>query len=288
MYDIYGRNRVTERLLPHLAGYRGAQPVRVGNDLSQQTQHDVYGEVTLAILSRIQQHGTADRAERRLLGDFAKVICENWRKPDNGIWEIRDRQRHYTHSKVMCWCALDRLVDLHERGILSISNDIQHERAALRDEIEGHAIDVGRDCYVGVFDTEIVDAALLWLPACGYIPYDHPRMINTWRAIQNDLGENGLIHRYPSGFGHSEPGEAVFIICNFWAVDYLIGRGLLQEAKELLERLLSCANDLGLYSEAIDAASGTALGNLPQAFSHASAINTILTLEAAQRARLEC
>ena len=280
IYDIYGRPRLKERFLT-FSGYKGAKPVRIGNQAFQQIQHDVYGEVMLAVEAWIQHFGKPEGSEITLIEGFGKVLAKTWREPDYGVWEIRDRPRHYTYSKVMAWYVFDVLIRLHEKGCIHVPlEQYKKERAALRERIETEGFNRSRNCFVGVLGGDTVDSSLLLLPRCGFVSYTDPRMENTWQTIRADLEKQGLILRYPSGYADSEPGEGALIICNFWAVDYLTGCGRKQEAMNRLERLLALANDVGLYNEGIDTTTGVAVGNMPQAFSHAGLINSVLKLYA--------
>lgn len=284
IYDLFGRNRIKETKLTHLAGYDGAQPVRVGNAAFSQTQHDVYGEVMMAAEHWIEHFGKPLPSQRALIEGFGKALAATWRDPDSGIWEIRDELRHYTHSKVMAWYVFESLLKLHEQGLVDGPADLyRQERDALRTLIEREAFNSERDCFTATLGGDTVDAALLLLPRCGFVAYDDPRMVGTWNAIQRDIEQNGLILRYPPGFGGSEPGEGAFIICNLWAVAYLAGCGREAEAHERLTRLCGFANDVGLYNESVDPVTLEALGNMPQTFSHASFITTVMRFEQGTR-----
>lgn len=280
MYDAFGRHRIYEKKLKGLSGYRGAQPVRIGNALTHQVQHDVYGEVMMAVEVWVRHFGRPEAAALDLIRGFGEAVRRTWRKPDNGIWEIRDRRRHYTYSKVMAWYVFDSLIRLHAGIGLDIPVEAyMREREALRDAIETHGVDHKRGCYVGVFDETTLDASLLLLPRTGYVAYDDPKMAATWQAMGEDMEQNGLLLRYPPGFGGSQKGEGAFVICNFWAVDYLAGARRYGEAGQRLERLLSFANNVGLFNEGVNVEDGAPLGNMPQAFSHAGLINSIMMLE---------
>jgi GH15 family glucan-1,4-alpha-glucosidase len=280
VYDLFGRRNLKEKIL-NMSGWQGAQPVRIGNKAAIQLQHDVYGEVMLAVEDWVKHFGAPDASEKKLIEGFGKSIKKNWRKPDRGIWEIRDKPRHYTYSKVMAWYVFNSLIRLQEKGYISIPlEDYKKERDELKALIEERAFNKKRNCFTGAFDEDAMDASLLLLPRCGFVKYDDPRMKATWEAIQQDLEINGLILRYPPGFAGSQPGEGAFIICNFWAVDYLTGSGHENEANERLERLIGLSNDAGLFNEAVEVNSLNALGNMPQAFSHAGLINSVMMLMA--------
>lgn len=278
VYDIYGNSNLKERIL-NMSGYRGAKPVRIGNKAAKQIQHDVYGEVMLAIADWIDCRGELSAAEKFLVQGFGKAVLKSWRQPDFGIWEIRDKPRHYTYSKVMAWFVFDSLIRLHEKNHIKIPLEkYKAERDELRRLIESEGFDKARNCFTVAFGEKTLDASLLLLPVTGFVKYDDPRMLATWQAIWDDLGENGLLYRYPANYGGSEEGEGSLLICNFWAVNYLISLGKPQEAEKLMEKLISFANDVGLMNEAVDVKTLQPLGNMPQAFSHAGLVNAIIKL----------
>jgi GH15 family glucan-1,4-alpha-glucosidase len=280
VYDVYGEARLPERDLPHLAGYRGSRPVRVGNDACGQLQLDVYGEVVDAAARLLHGGARLDRETARLLDGLGRAVCRRWREPDEGIWEGRSGRFHHTHSKVLCWVALDRLIALHEAGHRGLSADLfRRERAALRAAIEARGYNARLGSYAQVFDGDALDASLLTLPLHGYLPADHPRMRGTVDRILAHLGRDGLVYRYGADTDDGlAPGEGAFGLCGFWAVECLARAGDVAAATRAFERLLACGNDVGLFAEEIDPASGAALGNFPQAFTHVGLINAALTL----------
>ena len=171
------------------------------------------------------------------------------------------------------------LIRLHEKNYVKIPLEkYKHERAELRTKIEQDGFNKQRNSFTSVFGGDTVDAVLLLLPKVGFVSYDDPRMVGTWEAIKSDLVHNGLILRYPPGFADSEPGEGAFMICNFWAVDYLTGLGQKSEAGQYLDRLIKLGNDVGLFNEAVDIKTLEPLGNMPQSFSHAGLINSVIQL----------
>lgn len=288
MYDVYGRTRLTERILEHFEGYRGSTPVRVGNGAAHQLQLDVYGEVALAAREFSRRGGHLDRYEQRLLRGIGHAICELWREPDAGIWEVRGEPRHHTHSRFMCWAGLDSLLRLHDDGVLALPvRRFRHEREALRSAIEAHGFNRTHNSYVATFGGDTPDAALLLMPCFGYIRADHPRMQGTFAYVEGLLGRDGLLHRYPAGFDGFPEGEGAFGLCSFWAADLLARQGRVDEARASLEHLLGFGNDVGLFSEEIDVASGAALGNFPQAFTHVGVINAAISISNALAQRGE-
>ena len=287
LYDVYGETRLPETELTHLEGYRQSRPVRIGNGASHQIQLDVYGEAVLAAHNYLKRGGTLDRYEARLLIGFGHTVCAHWREPDQGIWELRDEARHNTHSKLMCWVALDRLIKLHEmhemgQGYFPVDR-FRREREAIRETIETRCFNAELNSYVDEYDGRDMDASLLLLARYGYIDPCDPRMRATYRRIQNELSRNDLVHRYSQGRDQLPPGEGAFVITSFWAVDYLARCGEVDEATRQFEHLLSFGNDLGLFAEEIDPDTGELLGNYPQAFSHIGLITAALSLAEAKR-----
>lgn len=289
VYDVHGESSLPERLLPQLRGYRGIGPVRIGNAAAEQVQHDVYGEVILTAWDHVESGGRLDRHEMALLAGFVGVVCDIWRGPDHGIWEIRLPPRHNTHSKLMCWAALDRAVRLHARHELPIdARRVAAERDAIREDLDKHGWDPVLGSYVGYYGSRAADASLLLMPRVGYLPANDARMAGTVAQITQQLLIGGLLYRYPPGVGYdgvSGP-EHLFAICNFWFVDCLARQGRVDEAEALYRRLLDLRNHVGLYAEEFDARDGRPMGNFPQAFSHVGSITAALSLSAAKRARM--
>ncbi len=280
LYDIHGRECPPERELEWLEGYRGSSPVRIGNGARNQFQLDVYGEVVDAVVEYVHRGGSVDRGTGRMLRGLGQTVCAQWRRPDEGIWEVRVEPRHHTYSKVMAWVALERLLQLHERGEIEVPADaFAAERDAIRDtvETEGWSDELGS--YTSTFGGEDVDASLLLLSRYGYVESGADRMRGTCAAVHDRLGAaGGLVYRYlhqPDGL---PPGEGAFGIASFWAVDCECRQGAVDRAVERFESLLGYANDLGLYAEEIDPDTGAQLGNFPQAFTHVGLIDAALTL----------
>lgn len=280
LYDVYGEARLPERELPHLAGYVGSRPVRVGNDAHNQLQLDVYGEVIDGVAQFAHRAGRFDRDTSRMLDGLGRTVCKRWREPDEGIWEGRSGRFHHTHSKALCWVALDRLIQMHEAGHLTISVDLfRAHRDAIRNEIETRGYNARLGSYTRTFDGNEMDASLLTLPLYGYIAATHPRMRTTCARVQERLARGSLLYRYDTGADDGlPPGEGAFGICSFWGVECVAAGGDVAGATRAFERLLSYANDVGLLAEEIDPETGSALGNFPQAFTHVGLINAALTL----------
>ena len=280
LYDVFGEAKLPERELPHLEGYAGSRPVRIGNDAQGQLQLDVYGEVVDAAAQFANRGGRFDRDTSRMLDGLGRTVCERWREPDEGIWEGRSGRFHNTHSKVLCWIALDRLIKMHEAGYLEVSIELfRKERGEIRKEIEAHGYNDRIGSYTRTFDGEEMDASLLTLPLYGYIEGTNPRMRSTCARIHQKLARDGLVYRYETGTDDGlPPGEGAFGICSFWAVECVARGGSVGAAARTFEQLLAYANDVGLFAEEIDPDSGAALGNFPQAFTHIGLINAALTL----------
>ena len=286
VYDLYGRTRLREEELVHFEGYRGSRPVRIGNGAYTQHQLDVYGEVVFAADAYVDGGGTLEPVECRMLAGFGKVVCKKWREADHGIWEMRDRPRQYTFSKLMCWLALDRLIKLDEKRIVrlgTLAAQFRQERQAIAETIEQRAFNSDIASYTSELDGAHMDASLLLMPCVGYKAADDPRVVSTYERIWQRLGRDGLLYRYERGYDSLGSTEGAFGICSFWAVHHLACRGDLGAAKKLFEHVLSFANDLGLFGEEIDPETGAALGNFPQAFTHVGLINAAIAIEQAAK-----
>ena len=291
LYDVHGETDVPERTLDHLEGYRGSRPVRVGNAARGHLQLDVYGEVADAAFQYVRRGGALSLSAGRMLAGLGEVVCRRWREPDDGIWEVRSGRAHHTYSKALCWVTLDRLLELGEGGEVRIRPKLrrrfEEERRAIRAAIESRGFDERLGSYVSVFGGKEVDASLLRLGRFGYVEPTSARMIGTCERVQDRLGAGGgLLYRYGRGFDDGlPPGEGAFGIASFWMIDCRCRQGRLEAAEEAFERLLAASNDLGLYGEEIEPTTGKALGNFPQAYTHAGLIDAALTLEAARRGR---
>ena len=280
LYNVFGEAQLSERQLPHLAGYAGSRPVRIGNNAHGQLQLDVYGEVIEAAARFARTGGRFDHDTARMLAGLGRTVCARWREPDEGIWEGRAGRFQHTHSKALCWVALDRLLALHRSHGLPIDvAEFRRVRDDIRETIERHGYNERLGSYTRLLDGDDLDASLLTLPLYGYVNAAHPRMASTCARIHERLGRDALLYRYGADTRDGLPaGEGAFGICSFWAVECRAQGGDLAGATEAFERLLGYANDVGLLAEEIDAVSGAALGNFPQAFTHVGLINAALTL----------
>jgi GH15 family glucan-1,4-alpha-glucosidase len=280
LYDLFGRKPPAERTLPHLEGHGGARPVRIGNAAMDQIQLDTYGEVIEAAAHFVRSGGKIDRAVGSMLVGFGHEVARAYDEPDEGIWEVRGLGASYTHSRVLCFTALARLIELQEKGHLRRAPVAKFRAAqeAIRRQIETLGWSEQLQSYTQTLSGSNVDASLLLLPWYGYCKADSPRMLATWRRIQRELGiGDGLLRRYLGG--PLTRGEGAFGICSFWACEYLaLGGGTVEEACAHFASLLRYANDVGLYGEEIEAQTGAALGNFPQAYTHVGLINAALSL----------
>jgi GH15 family glucan-1,4-alpha-glucosidase len=278
-YGVGGERRLTELVLEGLDGYQGAKPVRIGNAAAKQTQLDVYGEL-LELAWRWHQRGRSpDDDYWRFLLQLVDAAAERWQEPDRGLWELRGEPRHFVHSKVLCWVALDRGLKLAEECLRQAPT---RRWAKVRDEIrvavEHDGYDSDRGVFVQSFGSKALDAALLLLPSVDFIPYDDPRMLRTAEAIRTDLDDgHGLILRYRTD-DDLAGREGAFVTCSFWLAECLARQGRIQEARELFDRVSSCGSDLGLFSEEYDSDTGELLGNFPQGLSHLSHIAAAVAL----------
>lgn len=282
MYDVFGEWRLPEERLEHFEGYRGSVPVRVGNGAAGQLQLDVFGEVIEAAWMFVRRGGTLDRATGKMLARIGDTVVRRWTEPDEGIWEPRAGREHHTHSKVMCWVALDRLVKLATAGYLTVdTRAFIAARDQVREAIETRGYNRRLGSYVSIFDRETLDASLLLLSVMGYADPSSDRMRGTAARVRERLSVDGLLYRYLDE-GDGLPGkEGAFGICSFWSVHHRVLAGELEIARAEFEHLASFANDVGLFAEEIDPTTGGALGNFPQAFTHVGAINAACAIAGA-------
>ena len=281
MYTVDGGRQLPEREVPHLPGYAGSTPVRIGNGAVSQRQNDVLGEVMIALeLARdagLEETHNSWALQRALVDELA----EHWDEPDNGLWEIRGPQRHFTHSRVMVWVAFDRAVKAVERHGLDGPVDRWRDlRDRVREEILDKGFDQERGTFTQHYDTTAVDASLLTIPLVGFLPGDDPRVLGTIDAVIADLDVDGLLLRYrtETGVDGLAGDEHPFLACSFWLVSALAAAGRREQAHELMDRLCGLANDVGLLSEEYDVTHGRMAGNFPQAFSHLALVQAALAL----------
>jgi GH15 family glucan-1,4-alpha-glucosidase len=281
MYGLAGERRLTELELPWLSGYAGSAPVRIGNAACEQFQLDVYGELMdamhLARRGGLAPDENAWRVERAL----TEFLESAWREPDNGIWEMRGPKRHFTHSKVMAWVAVDRMVKAVERfGLDGPVERWRGLRSTIHEEVCRSGFDPERNTFVHYYGGKDLDASLLMIPLVGFLPASDERVRGTVEAIERDLMAGGFVLRYRTNqdVDALPPGEAAFLACSFWLADNLALLGRQEDARRLFERLLSLCNDVGLLSEGYDPGNKRLLGNFPQALSHLALVNTACNL----------
>jgi GH15 family glucan-1,4-alpha-glucosidase len=286
-YGNAGERELGEAELDWLPGYEGSAPVRVGNGAAHQLQLDVYGEVTealhLAHMTGLSRNDYASLLQLKLI----RYLEDHWDQPDEGIWEVRGPRRHFVHSKVMAWVAVDRTIKLIESG--DADGPLEKWRE-LRDDIHRDVCEKGydkdRNTFTQSYGSKELDASLLLIPQMGFLPPDDKRVIGTIEAIQRELStSDGFILRYPTsgedaGVDGLEGDEGAFLACSFWMADDLAMIGRVDEARKLFERLLALRNDLGLLAEEWDPRLQRQVGNFPQAFSHVPLIDTALRLTA--------
>ncbi|HEX6490585.1 MAG TPA: glycoside hydrolase family 15 protein [Gaiellaceae bacterium] len=291
MYGLAGERRLDERELEWLPGYEHSRPVRVGNAASEQLQLDVYGEVIEALYQTCVLEGDINDNVWSLIRTLLGWLEEGWRQEDAGLWEIRGRPRHFTHSKVMAWVAFDRGVRFCEE----FGRKGAHERwRALREEVRAEVLarawNEEKQAFTQAYDTNELDASVLQMPLVGFLPASDERVVSTVAAIRRELTRGGLIMRYRSdsdeGVDGLPAGEGVFLPCSFWLAEVLALQGHFEEARELFERLLDLRNDLGLLAEEFDPVAGRQLGNYPQAFTHLALVSTALLLSEGRGLRL--
>jgi GH15 family glucan-1,4-alpha-glucosidase len=284
MYGISGERWLPDTEVTWLPGYEGSSPVRVGNAASAQTQLDVYGELMDVLYA-------ARQAELSPLNDawrLQKVLLEHvkkiWREPDHGIWEVRGPARAFTHSRLMCWVALDRAVkSCEEMGLEGPLKDWRSLREIIRSDILENGYDGKRNTFVQHYGGDALDASLLLIPQVGFLKPDDPRVTGTVAAIERELLRDGFVLRYSTEDVDDGVGgrEGAFLACSFWLADTYAMQGRLEEGTALFERLLDLRNDLGLLAEEYDHVAKRQVGNFPQGFSHIGLVNTAFNLSRA-------
>ncbi|MFF5177700.1 glycoside hydrolase family 15 protein [Micromonospora sp. NPDC000316] len=269
LFGVEGERDLSEHMCTHARGYRGSQPVRIGNDAWRQRQLDVPGEVVSAVW-RLRDYlgATFEEELREMVLGLTEQVAKTWHLPDRGMWETRDEERHYLSSKVLCWLTMDRAVGLADR----LGERADPRRwAAVRDEIRDAVLRDGWNdrigAFTGAFGSAELDASALILPVAHFLPATDPRMRSTIAMVERELGtEDGLLRRWTTD-------PAGFLLCSFWLVECLVMTGEPKRAEELFERVVGYANDVGLFSEQIDLDTRAQLGNTPQALSHVGLIN---------------
>jgi GH15 family glucan-1,4-alpha-glucosidase len=279
LFGVSGTRRMSEIEIEGMEGYRGARPVRVGNAARTQLQLDVYGELLdLAWKWHDRKHSPDDDYWAFLL-ELANDAGKRWKDPDKGIWELRDKPRHFVFSKAMCWVALDRGIRLAEDlGRSAPLRQWKRMREEIRKTVEDKGYDGKRGVFIQAFENPKMDASLLLLPMFDFIDYRDKRMLRTTDMICEELEEDGLIRRYAPDDDGLEGREGIFLACSFWLAECLARQGRLERARRFFQRAKYAGNDLGLFSEEYDTRSGEMLGNFPQALTHLSLISAAVAL----------
>ena len=287
MYCVDGSRELPERVLEHLPGYAGSAPVRVGNAAVTQRQTDVLGEVMIALEEARARGLETDTEAWAMQLALVEQLAGHWDEPDNGLWEVRGPQRHFTHSRVMVWAAFDRAVRAVEQH--GLDGPVERWRE-LRDTVKAEVLDKGfseeRNTFTQHYDTTEVDASLLLIPIVGFLPPDDPRVLGTIAAVECDLLRDGLVLRYRTQSGvDGLPGdEHPFLACSWWLVSAYAMAAMPDKARALMDRLVGLLNDVGLVSEEYDPTHRRMVGNFPQAFSHLTLIGAAHAMAQAEKA----
>jgi len=281
MYGLGGEHRLLEWEVPWLPGYKNARPVRVGNAASTQLQLDIYGE--LSDVLHLTRSFSRQKTETgfALLSILLERLAKIWREPDNGIWEVRGKPQHFTHSKVMSWVAFDRAIRSGEEfGLKAPLKKWRAIRKRIHDDVCRRAFNSKLNSFVQAYGSTELDASLLMLPLIGFLPASDSRIVGTVRQIEKKLMREGLVLRYRTRKVDDglPAGEGVFLPCSFWLADNYELMGRHEEAIELLNRLLKLRNDVGLLSEEYHLETKQLVGNFPQAFSHVGLVNTVINI----------
>lgn len=282
MYAIDGRRDLTEEILPHLEGYRGSSPVRIGNGAYDQLQLDIYGEL-MDSLYLYDKNGEPTHYD--LWANIVRIVdwvCANWRRPDEGIWEVRGGKKEFVYSRLMCWVAVDRALRLSLKRSYPAPRDRWYRvRDEIYQDIFRNFWNPERRTFVQHKKTQAVDAATLMMPLVRFISPTDPRWLTTLQAIDQDLVVDSLVHRYIIGDAASDGlmgDEGTFTICSFWYVEALSRSGDADKARLLFEKMLAYANHVGLYAEELGS-HGEHLGNFPQAFTHLALISAAFDID---------
>jgi GH15 family glucan-1,4-alpha-glucosidase len=283
MYSVDGHSELTEISLSHLKGYKNSKPVRIGNGAYRQSQLDIYGALLDSVYLYNKYGAPISYDLWRNIERLLDYVCNNWRGPDEGIWEIRGEPRHFVYSKLMCWVALDRGLRLaNKRSFPADQERWLKNRDEIYCEIMDHGWNQSRNSFVQYYGSDRMDASLLLMPLVFFVSPSDPRMIRTLERIQDRLSMDSLVHRYTLDDDNPVDGisgrEGAFSICSFWLAEALTRAGRIEEARLMFEKMLGYANHVGLYAEEIGHC-GEALGNFPQAFTHLGLISAAFNLD---------
>jgi len=290
MYGINREKKLTEEILDHLAGYEDSAPVRIGNDAYRQKQNDIYGILADVIYQHFQVYDTSLQNSEELwtiVRSIAKIVKDNWHKPDRGIWEIRTDQKHFTFSKVLCWVAIDRAIRIaklvNKRGYVKEWGEL---RETIKEDVIKNAWNEKVGAFTQSYDSSDLDASTLLMESYGFIDAKDPKYVSTVKETQKQLCRDGLMYRYKNTDDFGQPSSS-FTICTFWLINSLYNIGEKEEATKLFDQLLSYSNHVGLFSEDIDFKTKRLLGNFPQAYSHLALIETAMNISGGKITREE-
>ncbi|MDD4107955.1 MAG: glycoside hydrolase family 15 protein [Prolixibacteraceae bacterium] len=279
MYGINKEKNLRERILTHLAGYENSAPVRIGNAAYKQKQHDIYGILMDVIYQQFSLFEISLQNSEELwtiTRSIVRIVKNNWRKPDRGIWEIRNNPSHFTFSKLLCWVAVDRAIKVAE---LIKRNEYIAKWGKLRDTIKKDILQKGWNeelqSFTQVYGSKDLDATALLMESYGFIEANDSRYINTVKSAIRELSREGLMYRYKNSDDFGLPSSS-FTICSFWLIQALYKIGEHDKARELFDNILTYSNHLGIFSEDIDFETKQLLGNFPQAYSHLALIETAM------------
>lgn len=278
MYGINKEKKLTETHLDHLSGYENSRPVRIGNAAYKQKQNDIYGILMDAIHIELIEFPLLFEKKEELwsiVKNIVWIVNNNWFLPDKGIWEIREEEKHFTFSKVLCWVAIDRAIKIAD--FLGKNKDKWIVlREEIKNDIHEKAWNPSVGAYTQFYGSDALDASVLLMEQYGFIDALDQRYINTVKATESELSYEGLLYRYKNKDDFGKPTSS-FTVCTFWFINSLYKIGEVDKAKALFDQLLSYSNHLGLFSEDLDFKTKRLLGNFPQAYSHLALIDVAIT-----------
>lgn len=283
VYGMFGKTQLPEEELYGLEGYRGSRPVRIGNNAYKQKQHDVYGELVNAFYETTRYGKEISQNDWLFVEKVVNHVCNIWKNPDSGIWEVRSEPTHFVYSKVMCWVAVDRGIKIAEsKGFAAQLERWKSTRKEIEKTVLNRGFNIKLNSFVQTFDSEALDASCLLIPIMGFLPFEDSRVQGTIDAVLQHLTTpDTLVYRYKAEDG-IRGQEGTFLLCSFWLVKALALSGRIKEAEKVLDNLLKFVSPTGLLSEEVDRENGELLGNFPQAFSHIGLINSVIYLNSAK------
>ena len=281
MYKMDGSLELEESVLSHLEGYRKSSPVRIGNGAHDQLQLDIYGELMDAVYLFNKYGEPISYDFWNAMTDHINWLCDNWHRPDEGIWEVRGGQQHFLYSRMMCWVALDRAVRLGDSRPFTYPEKWKKVRDTIYNSVFDDFWNEEKQCFVQSTGSETVDGATLLMPLIRFLGARDPRWLSTLKVIEEELVSDSLVYRYRPETAASdglEGEEGTFSMCTFWYVECLSRAGEIEKARFYFEKMLGYANHLGLYAEQLGF-EGEHLGNFPQAFTHLGLISAAINLD---------